>query len=204
MTASPTPSPAPAEGETGSVRPADRSEEEFLAEYTRLVPELVIWAKLRMRSGMALPLDESDFAQEVWLRVLEHRREFDPSRGSFGDWVFGFAKRVWLEVANPTRRLGRRVAHAGQSTLAAQAKSVTSASQAAMRSELQRNLSAFLDEQDPVDRQVYMLHWLERLPCARVGELLELSPEAVSKRWQRLQLRIRESGFGRAFERDHG
>ncbi len=172
------------------------------ALYLRLVPHLLVWVRAQKKSGLGLPVENEDFVSEVWVRVLPRLHEFDGSKGSFRGWVFGFAKHVWNEACDSRRRLGRRMPSAPDAALEARRDSLTTLTRAVARDEMLQRLNDYIDSLEPVDRAVLLMHGIEGLSCARAGELLEMSADAVSKRWQRLQARMRESGFGRSFDSD--
>lgn len=185
-----------------SERARAKDKEAMEALYVRLVPHLLVWVRAQKKSGLGLPVENEDFISEVWVRVLPRMHEFDVSKGSFRGWVFGFAKRVWIEMCDSRRRLGRRMPSAPDAALEARRDSLTTLTRAIARDELLQRLGDYIESLEPVDRAVLLMHGIEGLSCARTGELLEMSADAISKRWQRLQLRVRESGFGRSFDLD--
>lgn len=175
-------------------RSGNRSELEAL--YLRTLPALVSWIELRCRSSAALRVDPGDLAQEVWLRVMQNLGRFDPARGSFRAWILGFAKTVWLEQLDPRRRTAARARTSTAEALESVPDSVTSATRALARDECVTRFLAYVEGLEHLDRMVVIHHGLEGLSCAATGERLELSADAVSKRWQRLQVRLRELPIG--------
>jgi RNA polymerase sigma-70 factor (ECF subfamily) len=69
---------------------------------------------------------------------------------------------------------------------------MTSPSQAAIRHELQARLHAALDEMNPLDREILALRHFEELSNNEVARVLEITPEAASKRYLRALRRLRE------------
>lgn len=174
--------------------------QESLSElYVRLVPDLMLWVRLRKKSGLGLPIEPEDLVSEVWVRVVRDVNQFDASRGSFRKWIFGYTKHVWSEMNDPHRRLGRHLPTTPESAMHKEAAAITSVTRAVARNEMRQRFAKYVEGLDPLDRDIYLLHHVEGLACVRVAELLDVSPDLVSKRWQRLQQDLRESGFGRAF-----
>ncbi|MBI5363467.1 MAG: sigma-70 family RNA polymerase sigma factor [Planctomycetes bacterium] len=171
-----------------------------LAElYTRTLPALLAWIRIQKSGGMALHIEPDDFVQEVWIRLLENRSSHDPAKGSFQGWMFGFAKRVWMEVSNPTRKAHRALPVGKETAIHRAPDSITSVSRALMRDETIQKLNEYVATLDDVDRGVLVHYGLEQMSCAQVSRRLGISEDLVSKRWQRGLVRMRESGFGRYF-----
>ena len=71
-------------------------------------------------------------------------------------------------------------------------ESVTALSAKIMKRESIRQLFGTLDGLDLSDRRLVMMCGLEELPFADVAKLMNLSRDAVAKRWQRLRARLIE------------
>ncbi|MBK7878453.1 MAG: sigma-70 family RNA polymerase sigma factor [Planctomycetes bacterium] len=171
-----------------------------LAElYTRTLPALLAWIRIQRSGGMALRIEPDDFVQEVWIRLLENRAAHDPAKGSFQGWMFGFAKRVWMEVSNPARKAHRALPVGKETAIHRAPDSITSVSRALMRDETIQKLNEYVATLEELDRGVVVHYGLEQMSCAQVGQRLGISEDLVSKRWQRLVQRMRDSGFGRYF-----
>jgi RNA polymerase sigma-70 factor (ECF subfamily) len=69
---------------------------------------------------------------------------------------------------------------------------LTSASQAAMRLELQQRVQEALDQMSPRDREVLVLRHFEELSNAETAQLLDLSPTAACNRYVRALKRLTE------------
>lgn len=164
--------------------------------YTRSLPALLAWIRIQKSGGMALHIEPDDFVQEVWIRLLENIRSYDPARGSFQAWMFGFAKRVWMEVSNPARKAHRALPVGKDTALHRAPDSITSVSRALMRDESIQRLNEYVEGLDDLDRGVLVHYGLEQMSCAQVGQRLGISEDLVSKRWQRLTQRMREARVG--------
>ena len=69
---------------------------------------------------------------------------------------------------------------------------MTSASQAALRAEMQIRLQAILNGMEPIDREVLALRHFEDLTNAETAEVLGLRKSAASNRYIRALQRLRE------------
>lgn len=168
-----------------------------LAElYTLTLPALLAWIRIQKSGGMALRIEPDDLVQEVWIRLLENRSSHDPAKGSFRAWMFGFAKRVWMEVSNPTRKAHRALPVGKETAIHRAPDSITSVSRALMRDESIQELNEYVATLDDLDRGVVIHYGLEQMSCAQVGQRLGISEDLVSKRWQRLVARMREANVG--------
>ena len=68
----------------------------FSELYERVAPRLYVWAELKMPPFLRRRTSPEDVVQETWVRALVKFSEFDPERGSFRGWVFGFSPRTIL------------------------------------------------------------------------------------------------------------
>ena len=83
---------------------------------------------------------------------------------------------------------------ASSASLAAQLLGrLTSASQAAVRAEMQVQLQEALNGMDPIDREVLALRHFEELSNGEAAEVLGLSKTAASNRYVRALGRLKES-----------
>jgi len=169
---------------------------ELEALYVRTMPALIAWISVHSGSNSASSMDREDIAQEVWVRLLESLPRYEGSIGSFRGWVFGIAKHVCLERMNPRRR-GNALPLAGETRLGMIPDSITSASRVLGNADSLRRFVEYVERLEPTDRLVLVHHGLEQMSCADTGVRVGLSAEAVSKRWQRLQERVRALGIGR-------
>ncbi|QDU65032.1 RNA polymerase sigma factor [Engelhardtia mirabilis] len=165
----------------------------YAGNFETLAPALRAWAVLRCRGPLGLAIDADDLFQEVALEGYRAFERFDPAHGEFRPWLFGVASRV---AASALRRSARRNAVAGTGQLESlehePPAEVTTISRRVRRDEA---LTAFIRkvvELDDIDRGLLLHRGLEGLEHAQVGELVGLTTEGASKRWQRLRDRLRE------------
>ena len=164
----------------------------FAAAFAAAAPALLAWAHCRVRGPLRHRLDAEDLVQEVGMRACVRRLDFDPARGSFRQWLFGFANRVWLETLRELGRdpLGGRQRRGGDSALPGVPDPVTTISRAVANDEALRACRVRLDELGDEDRQLLLGLGLEGLSHEEVAQLLGIGADACRKRWQRLRERL--------------
>ncbi len=197
--------PAPPEGSGGAETlhwlAAARSGEAaaFGKLYERVAPALFTWAELRVRPEQRGQIDPGDVVQEVWLRAWRALDGFDPETTPFRPWIFRIAKNVLLEAFRSLARVSRQGAAAGSSTrlfaLENMPDSATAISRRVARDEGLAAFAAQVRELPEEDRKLVVFCGLEALPHKEVAERMELSVEAVTKRWQRLRARLAQHGL---------
>jgi len=176
-----------------ALRGAERSAvNEFERLYAGTVPALVAWTRLRVAGLPHGRIEVEDIVQETWVRALASFARFS-ERSSFKYWVIGIAQNVLLEALRRDVRSSKAPGqlHEG-SNLSQCPDSVTSISRAAARDDGFARLLALILELPDEDRQLVLLHGLEERPLASVAVRLQISEEAVGKRWQRLRARLKE------------
>jgi RNA polymerase sigma-70 factor (ECF subfamily) len=178
---------------TNASSPAPGPELEAL--YAAEAARLVTWARARIRSEHRGLIAPEDIAQDTWLRAVEKFATFDAAATTFRAWILTVAKFV---LAEATRRAfyQQRMKHEdGRSSIARLREEVpdlvTTITSRAARDEAMGRVFAWVDGLDDVDRQVFILHFLEELPHKDVAARLGLLPNTVSKRWERLRGRLR-------------
>jgi RNA polymerase sigma-70 factor (ECF subfamily) len=163
--------------------------------YGRVLPSLYAWARLRIRPEFRRVLSAEDLVQEVWLRASEAFRSFDPAACSFRAWVFGVAKNVLFEVQRRAfRQIRERTPEGSTSQLMALQEipaDVTSLTQRVQKDEGIRSFLERVAELDEEDRRTLIHCGLEELPLREAAERMDLTRDAVAKRWQRLRDRMR-------------
>jgi RNA polymerase sigma factor (sigma-70 family) len=162
----------------------------FAELHARLAPALFGWTYLRLPPTLRGRLEPADVVQEVLCRVLTRRAEFDPARGSFRAWVFGFARVVLHEGLRALARDSRSRAELGFTDLGDVPEDVTSLTQRLARDESLRNFAARAEALAPEDRRLLLLRGLEGLEHDAIGQELGISGQAAAKRWQRLRERL--------------
>lgn len=165
----------------------------FAMDFAVAAPVLLAWAHCRIRGELRQRLDAEDLVQEVGVRACLRRGDFDPRRGTFRQWLFGFASHVWLEALRELGRdpLGGRHRRGGDSQLPAVADTVTTISRRVAADESHRTCRARLDELDDVDRRLVVAIGFEELTHGEAAKLLGIGEDACRKRWQRLRERLR-------------
>jgi RNA polymerase sigma factor (sigma-70 family) len=165
----------------------------FDEAYRRVAAALFAWSRLRIHGALRSRLDPEDLVQEITLRALEGFASWDAEKGPFRGWLFGIAKHV---LRRALERAAREAPANGASTrsredFAARLPAETTAiTRAAARSEQLERLLSVVDALPEDDRKLLMLRGLEGLPHEHVAVVLNLSPDAAAKRWQRLRERL--------------
>ncbi|MCP3914206.1 MAG: sigma-70 family RNA polymerase sigma factor [bacterium] len=177
----------------------DGDADSFSKLYEHIAPSLLTWAELRLRPAQRAHLDPQDLVQEVWFRAWKAIDSFDPDRVPFRLWLFRVAKNVLLEAVRQARKADRQKGVPGPTTrLFALQNLPDSATAVSRRLARDEGLKAFTERVRKLedDEQKLVLHCgLEGLPYKDVAERMELSLDAVAKRWQRLRSRLLEAGL---------
>lgn len=174
--------------------PRDSDIEAFATALIDMAPVLHAWAICRIRGDLRRRVEIDDFVQEVSVRACHRRTDFDPMRGTFRQWLFGFANRVWLETLrelgrDPTGPLRR---HGGDSRLSGIPDSVTSMSSRLSKDEVLRTCRQRIDELEDDERRLLAAIGIEGMTHAEAGLVLGISEATSRKRWQRLRDRLRD------------
>ena len=64
---------------------------QFARDFAELAPALHAWAYLRVRGALRQRLDPDDLVQEIAVRACLRAADYDSQRGTFRQWIFGFA-----------------------------------------------------------------------------------------------------------------
>lgn len=177
---------------------ADRGES--LSQLCELVtPKLYAGIAMRLRQLSPTSIQPEDVVQETWSRALLRLDEFR-TPGSFTGWLFAFAKNVLFELRRLERRCGPDRFHdesrsSGICRFENTPDEVTSVSKRVMRSEAVSKLIAAMAEADAIDREIFVLSFVEELDHDSISKRLALTNEAVRKRRQRLRERLRTEGM---------
>ena len=160
---------------------------------------------LRMDHRLRGRLDAADILQETF-REAQHRiGEYPPSAPSFFLWLRGLAQQKLVDacrfhlgaekrsVCREVRLLRGATAQVSSESLAAQLLGrLTSASQAAQRTEIKLQVQTALDAMDTLDREVLALRHFEQFSNAEVAQWLGITPNAASNRYVRALQRMRK------------
>jgi RNA polymerase sigma factor (sigma-70 family) len=164
--------------------------------YGRVLPALYAWARLRIRPEYRRVLSPEDLVQEVWLRAAQIFGSFDAAKVSFRAWIFTVAKNVLFEVQRKAWKQTREATPEGstsrQRALHEIPEDVTSLTQRVQRDEGVRIFLQRVAQLDDEDRKTLIHCGLEELSLREAAERMDISRDAVAKRWQRLRDRIRE------------
>lgn len=164
--------------------------------YEAVAPALFAWADVRIRADVRAWLDPQDLVQEVWCRAWRRHAEFDPESTSFRYWVFRIAKNVLLEGFRRLREPSFRAGPAGSTTrlyaLQELPDSATGVTRRIARDEGLKLFAAWLRGLDDEDQRLILHCGLEGMSHSEASERLQLSPDAVAKRWQRLRAKLEE------------
>lgn len=146
-----------------------------LAHPERLTRSIYAYVAYRIGAGP----DSEDVTSEVFARALRYRKSYDGSKGTPGAWLTGIARRVLAERATQDRDTVSEVPDtAGPGRLEDE-----SVSRLTMQAAV-----ATLGERD---RELVALRYGADLTAAQIGELLDLSPNAVEVALHRALRRLR-------------
>ena len=172
--------------------PDDDARARFATQFAQTAPLLFAWAGCRIGRELRQRIDPEDLVQEVGVRACQRAADYDPGRGTFRQWLLGFANRVWLETLRELGRdpLGPRRRLGGDSRLPSVLDSVTTISRRVANDESARTCRARIDELDVEDRKLLVALGIEGLTHGEAGALLGIGEDACRKRWQRLRDRL--------------
>jgi RNA polymerase sigma-70 factor (ECF subfamily) len=190
--------------ETGSAAPADV--ETLTALFLRHRERLRRMVRLRLDQRLLGRVDPSDVLQEAYLDIAHRAGEYlaNPAMPPFLWLRFLTAQRLTAlhrqHLGAQLRDAGREISlHRGaipQATSVSLAHQLlgrlTSASQAAMRAELQTRIQVVLNGMDPIDREVLALRHFEDLSNAETAEVLGIQKSAASNRYIRALKRLKD------------
>jgi RNA polymerase sigma-70 factor, ECF subfamily len=146
-----------------------------LAHPERLAQSVYAYVAYRIGAGP----DAEDVTSEAFARALRYRKSYDSSKGTPVAWLTGIARRVISERAAEDRGTVSEVPE----TAAPGALEDESVERVTMQA-----VVAILGERD---RELIALRYGADLTAAQIGELLELSPNAVEVALHRALGRLR-------------
>lgn len=174
---------------------------ELLEElYRRVAPTVSAWAYLRTSPQIRRRIDPQDILQEVWFRVIRRLPDYDPRTTPFRPWVFKIARFVLIEMIRKLPVLQSDRGTGGESTesrWSGLSELVDSATGVGTRVARNDAVERFLDRVEVLggpDRDLVRLRALEGQSLKDIAERLDLSPDVVAKRWQRLCARLSLQG----------
>jgi len=176
---------------------------ELFARYRERLRAMV---RLRLNRRLQGRVDPSDVLQEAYLEVCKGFPEYMQAPGlPFFLWLRHITGQKLIAVHRQhlgaqMRDAGREVSlyrgalpQASSASLAAQLLGgFTSASQAAVRAELQVQVQEALNSMDPLDREVLALRHFEMLSNEEVATVLGIKKSAASNRYVRALGRLKD------------
>ena len=156
----------------------------------RVAPALYGWAVMRIPSALRARIEPEDVVQEVFCRVLAGAADFDPLRGNFRAWIFGFARHVLHEGLRHCARESASAERLGFTELALVPEQATSLTRRVARAEIMRSFAQRVDGLELEERKLLLLRGLEGMEHEAVARELKISSHACAKRWQRLRERL--------------
>ncbi|MCA8942541.1 MAG: sigma-70 family RNA polymerase sigma factor [Planctomycetes bacterium] len=165
----------------------------------RLSPLLQAQARYRLGPKLAFRCDPEDVVHDAWLTTLPRIAELPPRDGRFTPVLLKFLSTT---ILNRVRNLLRDYARHGTESLPPfdMSSDRSGAVTQAMRHERVDAVRAALDSLETGDREVILLRGVEQQPAKLVGVLLEISEEAVSKRYRRALEKLRARLPGSVFD----
>ena len=175
---------------------------EIFDHYQKRLRQMV---RLRLDRRLQGRIDPSDVVQEAYLDVVDQFPSYveKQEKMSFFLWLRMVAGQRLMRTHR--QHLGAEMRNAGRDvslhrgalpratsiSLAAQLLGrFTSATQAAMRAEMQVKLQEAINGMDDIDREIIALRHFEELTNKEAAELLELSKAAASNRYVRAMARL--------------
>jgi RNA polymerase sigma factor (sigma-70 family) len=147
-----------------------------LAHPERLTQSVYAYVAYRIGAGH----DAEDVTSEAFARALRYRKSYDASKGTPVAWLLGIARRVIAERAAEDRGTVAEV----PDTAAPGALEDESIERVTMQA-----VVATLNERD---RELVALRYGADLTTAQIGEMLDLSPNAVEVALHRALRRLRD------------
>ena len=155
--------------------------------YERVAPAVFGWAMLRIPAKLRARIDPEDLLHEVFYRLLIRSDEFDPARGDFRAWTFGFARRVLHEALRSCAREEAGGVREPWTDFARIPDQATSLTGRLVRDEVLLAFGARVDGLAGDERRLLLLRGLEGMEHEEVARELGISTTAAAKRWQRLR-----------------
>jgi RNA polymerase sigma-70 factor (ECF subfamily) len=151
----------------------------------------------RMDPRLLGRIDPEDVVQEVYIAAQQRLYAFREDEHPMHIWLRMVGQQTLIDLHR--RHLGASKRSAAKERAFANSQclsgfvagTMTSPSQAAMRDEWKRQLSAALESMDEIDREVLTLRHFEDLSNKEVAELLGIGENAASNRYVRALTRLK-------------
>lgn len=165
----------------------------------RFQPLLVAQARYRLGRIGARTLEPEDLVGEVWAVALPRLAALEARDGRRTPVLLRFLSTTLLQLANNHVRRSLRRGEHGSDVEGLSAAGRRILSEVGAREECAA-LQRAIDELGERDREVVLLRGVEQLPNADAAALLGETPNAVSLRYRRALVRLRELLPGSVFE----
>lgn len=166
----------------------------FSTLFEKVAPDLYVWASVRITNPQRSFIQPEDLLQETWTRALEKVSAQNFEETPFRPWLFAIARNVLLEALRYQRRQAERIRAGGRSTfltyLDRRYDEATRLTQRLARDEELETMRQKITALSEDEQKLVLYIGLEQLSMAEAAERLEISADAVSKRWQRLRGRL--------------
>lgn len=156
----------------------------------RLSPLLTAQARYRLGPKLAARCDAEDVVHDAWLTTLPRINELSARDGRFTPVLLKFLSTT---ILNRVRNMLREYARHGTESLPPMELSSerSGAVTQAIRHERAGAMHDVLNSLDSKDREIILLRGVEQQPAKVVSVVLEISEEAVSKRYRRALEKLR-------------
>jgi RNA polymerase sigma-70 factor (ECF subfamily) len=168
----------------------ERPSEGFAELYRRVAPAVVVWSRMHVHEGLRARLDPEDVLLETLVRAWQRFDQFDPARSTFRNWLFGIARNVLLEAFRKLSSSSATSTPVTGLTLSLVPDTATSITRDVARRESLLEFAARVRALPREDQRLLLYRGLEERTHEEVGQLLNVSPEAAAKRWQRLRAEL--------------
>lgn len=174
--------------------------------FTRYRDRLHAMVRLRLNRRLQGRVDPSDVLQEAYLEIHKHFADYARAPTlPFFLWlrhitgqklITAHRQHLGAQMRDADREVSLyrgALPEASSASLAAQLLGrFTSASQAAMRAELQMRVQEALNSMDPLDREVLALRHFEMLTNGETAQVLGIKKSAASNRYIRALERLKD------------
>jgi RNA polymerase sigma-70 factor, ECF subfamily len=128
-----------------------------------------------------------DLFQETWVRVIEHRKDFDPSK-KFSTWLYAIALNLTRDHWRSEKRRRTEV----DSELVEIAPSRTDLAQELIQKQQLQKLQDAIASLTEMEREVFMLRHFGALSFQEIAELLDINLNTALSRMHQAVGRLKE------------
>ncbi len=178
------------------IQDAQRGDLEALSPVIQAMSPCLL-ALARRRIGTTLRMEAEDVVQEAWWIAFKRLDSLKAVNGRLSAVLFRFLATTIIRMINDhlrdvireSLRRSRGTGGAG-SPVWAHRQEASSVVGPAMRSEACREMISYLDAEDDADRDLFLLRGCEGLSYELIGKMLNVAPNTLAKRYQRLREKI--------------